>query len=79
MGRRRRAPKDLDRLYMTSSDYRQSRVMSISAPDASIFHNLTGQNITERTQTGNDYRAKIKHRQDIFESAKELQKHNMDQ
>jgi hypothetical protein len=54
MSKRRRAPKDLDRLYMTSSAYKEHRLMRNSAPE-----NIIG-STTERNNTdlrGHNYEA----------------------
>jgi hypothetical protein len=61
MSRRRKAPRDLDRLYMTSSAYKEHRLMRSSVPEAALG-NITERNSTELRSSGHNYEAIAKQR-----------------
>ena len=78
MSRRRQAPRDLDRLYMTSSAYKEHQLIRSSAP-ATAFGNTTERNSTDLRSSGTNYEVIAKQRHQIYTNAKELQKQNMRQ
>jgi len=78
MSRRRQAPSHLDRLYMTSSAYKEHQLIRSSAP-ATVFGNTTERHSTDIRSSGPNYKAIAKQRYQIYSNAKELQKQNMRQ
>ena len=78
MSRRRQAPRDLDRLYMTSSAYKEHLSIRSSAP-ATVFGNTSERHSTDVRSSGTNYEVITKQRHQIYTNAKELQKQNMRQ
>jgi hypothetical protein len=63
---------------MTSSDYKEHRLMRNSAPE-NILGNTTERTTSEIRRSGHNYEAISKQRHEIYNNAKELQKQNMRQ